>query len=267
MQPLARILADETRVYAPDLPGYGESEANGCGTDVPSLAAVLDRWMDVAGLSQAIIVANSFGCQIAARLAASYPHRVRDLVLLGPVVEPSARSLPVLMVRGLINSFIEPPSLGPIIARDLLAMGIPRAISLLQSMLTDRIEDTLPSISAPTLIVRGEKDPLVSTRWIEALARRLSAGRAAAIPDAGHALNYNAPVRVAQLVRDFIRSSRRAPAEPDCVHDAHPREGSAQRLWVADGQSAAGSRLTAAISASATSLSITRPGEPASRYF
>jgi pimeloyl-ACP methyl ester carboxylesterase len=211
MRPLAEILSGETGVYAPDLPGYGKSEAGTWGTDVSSLATALDRWMDVVGLEQAVVIANSFGCQIAARLAAAYPNRVRELVLLGPVVEPAARNLAVLAARGLMNAFTEPASLGPIIARDFLAMGPSRALALLQSMLTDRIEDTVQSIAAPTLVVRGQRDTLVSKRWARMLVGLLSFGQLVEISGAGHALNYNAPETVAALVRSSLKETRDVP--------------------------------------------------------
>jgi 2-hydroxy-6-oxonona-2,4-dienedioate hydrolase len=204
MEPLAELLATDTRVYAPDLPGFGRSEKFGGLTETQSLARALDRWMDAVGLEQAIVVANSFGCQIVAHLAAEYPRRVRELVLLGPMVEPSARSILTLAARGLANVPLEPPSLAGIILRDLWAMGIPRALALLRTMLTDRIELTLPRIRARTHVVRGERDPLASRRWVEWLASQTPFGRAVEIEGAGHALNYNASDRVAQLVRNLI---------------------------------------------------------------
>jgi 2-hydroxy-6-oxonona-2,4-dienedioate hydrolase len=208
MEPLAETLAPDTRLYAPDLPGFGKSRSKGGATDVPSLAAALDRWMDVVGLQETIVVANSFGCQISAHLAASYPKRVRKLVLLGPVVDPRACNLLKLAVYGLANVPLEPPSLGAIIARDLWAMGLPRALALLQAMLSNRIELTLPSIDVPTYIVRGERDPLVSQRWADALTSLLPFGTATVIPNAGHALNYNSADRVATLVRSIMRGSQ-----------------------------------------------------------
>jgi pimeloyl-ACP methyl ester carboxylesterase len=194
------------RVYAPDLPGFGRSQVNGQKADVPSLAASLNKWMATVGLGRAVVVANSFGCQIAAHLAASYPQRVRELVLLGPVVEPSARNLATLAARGLVNALREPPSLAAVIARDLCAMGVPRALALLNAMFRDHIEDTLPAVCAPTVIVRGERDPLVSQRWAKTLVRRLADGKLAVIPGAAHALNYNAPDQVASLVRGELQA-------------------------------------------------------------
>ena len=204
MKPLAEILAADMDVYAPDLPGFGKSEAGSWAADVPGLAAGLDRWMDALGLEQALVVGNSLGCQIAARLAGSYPHRARELVLLGPMVEPSARNLFVLAARGLVNAGLEPPSLGAVIMRDLWAIGLPRAFGVLRGMLADRIETTLPAVSVPTTIVRGERDPLVSEPWVHQLCSLLPRYRMVVIPNAGHALNYNAPEQVAALVRDLL---------------------------------------------------------------
>jgi 2-hydroxy-6-oxonona-2,4-dienedioate hydrolase len=204
MEPLAECLATDTRVFAPDLPGYGRSDKPRGTTDVASLALSLDRWMEAVDLEQAIIVANSFGCQIAARLAATYPARVSELVLLGPMVEPSARNALVLAARGLANVRFEPASLGWIIAQDLWAMGVPRALSLIYTMLTDHIEVTLPHVRARTHIVRGERDTLASRSWIRTLIDVTPIGESAEITGAGHALNYNAPGRVATLVRSLI---------------------------------------------------------------
>jgi len=214
MKPLAEILAADMDVYAPDLPGFGKSDAGRGSADVPELAAALDSWMDVVGLERALVVGNSLGCQIAARLAASHPRRASELVLLAPVVEPSARNPFVLAARGLINAGIEPPSLGAIIMQDLCAMGLARAFGLLRGMLADRIETTLPSVSVPTTIVRGERDPLVSERWVHQLCSLLPRGRTIVIPNAGHALNYNAPEQVASLVRDLLH----VPAELSVEH-------------------------------------------------
>jgi len=207
MEPMAEVLAADTRVYAPDLPGHGRSSKLSGKISVSSLAAALDRWMDTLGLEQAIIVANSFGCQIAAHLACTYPARVRELVLLGPVVEPWARNPIVLAAQGLANVPLEPPSLNGIIAEDLWAMGIPRALALLYAMLTDRIEEKLPAVQARTHILRGEHDPLVSQRWVDRLTSLVPRGTSAVISDAGHALNYNSPDRVAPLVRSLIHES------------------------------------------------------------
>ena len=56
----------------------------------------------------------------------------------------------------------------------------------------------------PTLVVRGERDPIVPQYWAEEVARILPRGRLAVVPEAGHALNYSRPHDLARLVRAYL---------------------------------------------------------------
>jgi pimeloyl-ACP methyl ester carboxylesterase len=38
------------------------------------------------------VLGNSFGCQVAVELAVRHPHRVGGLVLVGPTIDPAART-------------------------------------------------------------------------------------------------------------------------------------------------------------------------------
>src|SRR3546814_11433128 len=64
MAPPAQRLASDFRVFAPDLPGFGDSGKPAHILSVPELADALAEWMRVCGLSPAALVAHSFGCQI-----------------------------------------------------------------------------------------------------------------------------------------------------------------------------------------------------------
>lgn len=212
MVPTAARLAPHCSVYAPDLPGWGRSTKPDRALDVPQLAEALERWMAASGLERGVLVANSFGCQIAAELAARHPRRVERLVLLGPTVDPRARSLLKTAARWLLNLPLEPPSLDVIALRDLLDMGIPRLAATMRVMFADRIEDKLPRVLAPTLVVRGGRDTTVSQRWAVEATGLLPRGRLVVIPGAPHTINYNAPWRVAQLIRAFL--AERCEPEP-----------------------------------------------------
>jgi 2-hydroxy-6-oxonona-2,4-dienedioate hydrolase len=210
MVPTAERLAPHARVYAPDLPGYGESDKPARALDVPALADALAAWMRAVGLGRADLVGNSFGCQILADFAARYPARVRRLVLLGPTVDPRARSPARLAARWLLNVPREPLALDLVVARDFLDMGPRRTIGTIRQMLRDRIEAKLPLVRAPTLVVRGARDTIVPRRWAEAATRSLPRGRLATIPGAGHTVNYNAPGAVARLVLAFLAEQQEA---------------------------------------------------------
>ena len=204
MVPLVRALASDFPVYAPDLPGFGESGRPWRVLGVPELAEALHAWMRALGLPRAALVANSFGCQIVAELAARHPGAVDRLVLQGPTVDADARSLPVQVWRTLRNGRTEPPALGRISAVDYAKAGLGRAVRTTRAMMRDRIEDKLPHIKAPTLVVRGSRDPVVPRAWAERVARSLPDGRLVVVEGGTHTLNYADPDRLAAVIKTFL---------------------------------------------------------------
>lgn len=212
MIPTAERLAPHVRVLAPDLPGYGRSDKPPRALRVPELADALAAWMDALGLGRASLVGNSFGCQVVADLAARYPERVERAVLLGPTVDPRARSLVRTAARWLLNVPLEPPTLDLVVARDFLDMGPGRTLGTIGAMLEDRIETKLPLVRAPTLVVRGSLDTTVPRRWAEEAVRLLPRGRLAVIRGAPHTINYNSPRAVTRLVLAFLHERHATPS-------------------------------------------------------
>ena len=204
LEPTMRALAPHLRVYAPDLPGWGQSDHPRRALEIPELAAVLGKWLDLVGIEAPTLVANSMGCQVVVELAARMRHRAADLVLVGPTVDPGARTMPRQAGRLLLDSVREPPSLLPLIAVDYARFGPRRFLATSRHALRDRIEEKLPRVEAPTLVVRGARDALVSQRWAEEVARLLPRGQLVNLPGRAHAVNYNAPLELAALVREFV---------------------------------------------------------------
>jgi pimeloyl-ACP methyl ester carboxylesterase len=205
MTPTARQLAMTTRVAAVDLPGFGRSDDPPAPLDIPALADALVAWMDAAGLTPAVLLGNSLGCQVITEAAVRYPAHVERLVLLGPTVDARHRGLVQQVARLLLDFTREPLDSALVVARDFLDGGVGQLVWTARYGLRDRIERTLPLIQAPTLVVRGGRDPLVPQRWAETVTRLLPDGRLVVIPGVGHAVNYNSPEAVARTVRAFMR--------------------------------------------------------------
>jgi len=208
MLPTLRHLAPSCKVYAPDLPGFGRSEKPPRVLDVAALSDALARWMGAVGLGSAALVGNSLGCQIVADLAARHPELVGWIVLQGPTMDPRARSVPRQMARILLDAPREPSSLLPIQLRDYLAAGPRRAWRTFVYALEDRIEDNLPRVEMPALVVRGSRDPICPQRWAEEVAGLLPRGRLVVVPGAAHTLNFGAPTEFAGLIRGFLDEGR-----------------------------------------------------------
>ena len=204
MLPLAERVAPLRTVYAIDLPGYGLSEKPRAILSITELAGSLDEWMEREGLVNAHLVGNSFGCQILAEFAARFPRRVDRLVLQGPTIDPDARTLLRQVWRIIRNSARERPGLGRIMMADYARAGLRRIVGTIKMALQDRIENKLPYIEAPVLVVRGEHDPLAPQRWIERVCRLLPHGELVVIPGAAHTINYTAPDALMAVMKRFL---------------------------------------------------------------
>ena len=207
-----RALAPDHRVFALDLPGSGRSEGPAEGLDVPALADTLAAWLEAMRLPRATVVGSSTGSQVVAQLAARHPERVARIVLDCPTVAPQVRTTPRLLFAWLRNLRHVPLRQTARAVRRLAAMGKARTWGMLRRVLADHIEDVLPRITVPTLVLHGARDALVSSRWAGEVTRRLPAGRLHVVPGVAHGVGALAPHAFAAAVYHFVRdaSHRRA---------------------------------------------------------
>jgi 2-hydroxy-6-oxonona-2,4-dienedioate hydrolase len=213
MLPLAEELAPSFSVYAPDLPGHGRSEQLPGTADIGGLAAALGRWLDETGLERPALVANSMGCQVATELAVRLPERVGPLVLIGPTIDPARRSARHQLLAAVGDSTREPLSLLALVARDDVAAGFRTLLATARACLADRIEDRLPAIEQPTVVVRGGDDWFVGAEWAERTAALLPRGRLVTVPGEPHAVHYTRPALVAEIVRGLLAGTAGAADE------------------------------------------------------
>lgn len=215
MAPTAIRLAPRYRALAPDLPGFGRSGTPPRALTVPELADALVDWMSACGIASAALVGNSLGCQVTADAAARYPERVERLVLLGPTMDAHARTPVQQTIRLFQDMLRESPTNPWKYARDIVRTGARRGLRTFRYGLDDRIEEKLPHIRVPALVVRGERDPICPLPWAEEVARCLPLGRLVTIPGGAHALNASAPDAFVRVLRPFLAPmDARRPALP-----------------------------------------------------
>ena len=201
---LARLLCAGRPVYAPDIPGFGRSETPRRAFDVPGQAALLAAWMRVLGLDRAAFLGHSLGSQVVVELASRHPELVERLVLAAPTIDDRERSVTREILRLLRDAPREPLSLFPLVAADYLRAEPTRVLRTLRYALADRLEEKLPALGMPALVVRGGRDPVVSEPWAEKVCRLLPHGRLAVIPAAAHALQVSHPGELAALLTPFL---------------------------------------------------------------
>lgn len=197
--PALRELSRDFACRAPDLPGYGRSVKPRDALNVAGLADALLAWLD----GPALVLANSFGCQVALEAAVREPARVRALVLVGPTYDPRL-TLAQSAARLARDAVREQPSLLRGITRDYVRMGPRRLVQTALAMPRDPVLEKLRRVDAPTLVVRGERDAIVSQSWTEHMAALLPRGRLAVVPGAAHAVHWSHPAELRRLVLDFV---------------------------------------------------------------
>jgi pimeloyl-ACP methyl ester carboxylesterase len=212
--PLAHQLAPDFRVLAPDLPGFGRSEPPGRTLDIRGLADALQAWVDAAGLDAPALVANSVGCQVAVEALRRRPGRLSRAVLIGPTFDRRGRGVVVQVARLLRTGLRERPSLLAVLVRDYAACGLRRVWDTARLALSHRLEDALPAVAAPVLVVRGGHDAVVPQRWAMEVTEALPDGRLAVVPRGAHTLNYSAPAALAAAIRPFLGGPPPGPDAP-----------------------------------------------------
>jgi 2-hydroxy-6-oxonona-2,4-dienedioate hydrolase len=202
--PLGDLLARRRPVHAPDLPGYGESDQPDRHLDTRELGRELAAWLDASELRTVDLVGNSYGCQVVAETAMARPDLVHRLVFLGPTMDRRGRQLDEQLRRWRMESKTQSPDLQRILARDYAAAGLARARATLRHALEDAIEDKLPFLEAPTLVVRGTRDPIVPQRWAQEVTDLLPDAELAVLPGATHAVNHEQPLQTARVIEHFL---------------------------------------------------------------
>ncbi len=204
MIPTAAQLVSHAEVYIPDFPGFGDSDKPEETLNVPGLADALAAWLGTVLARPVALVGNSFACQIIIDMAARYPDLLTAAVLQGPTTPPKERTWLDQVVRWRQNAKFNPPETGEIASEDYKKCGYVRALKTFHYSLVDRPEDKLHRVRAPSLVVRGELDPICRPEWATQVARGLPDGELMIIPDVAHTLCYTAPVQLADASMDFL---------------------------------------------------------------
>jgi 2-hydroxy-6-oxonona-2,4-dienedioate hydrolase len=155
----------------------------------------------------AVVVANSLGCQVALAMVEQLPEpAVERLLLLGPTMDPAAPTPIRQALRLTADVPREKPALWAIAFRDYVWAGPWRCWTTLRLALADDPLARIARVNRPTLVVRGSRDPIVSSAWAQRLAAAAPAGRYEEIAGAPHAAHMAMPVQVADLITRFALS-------------------------------------------------------------
>jgi pimeloyl-ACP methyl ester carboxylesterase len=225
----AQGLQSDFQVIRFDLPGSGLSPPDPTGRyDDARAFELLEGLMAHYGLEQASLVGNSVGGRIAWAYAAETPERVDRLVLVAPdgfastgfeydeapevgaVTNIMRFVLPRFLVRmNLVQSYGDPERLEDQTVQryyDLLrAPGArPALIARMEQTILRDPRPRLPTITAPTLLVWGEKDALIPVANAQDYLGLLPDARLETFEDLGHLPQEEAAEQSLGPVKAFL---------------------------------------------------------------
>jgi pimeloyl-ACP methyl ester carboxylesterase len=224
------LLAREHRVYAPLLPGYGQSTG---------LEHLEDQWdlflhgfdvMEALGLERPFLLGESMGGWIAAEMAALRPREIGRLALAAPVGLWRDEA-PVVDMFGLMT-----PELVPYLFHDQSCPAAQRMLGI-QALFSDKddrtqeqveflitmargfrtaakflfpipehgLERRLWRITAPTLVLWGASDRFVPPLYGQVFSEKIPHARLETIEGAGHLIGLERPEPYAAAVLRWAR--------------------------------------------------------------
>lgn len=220
--PFLERLAEEARVVAPDLPGFGRSSGGERLRDVLDLTIYLQDLLDALGLARVHLLGHDLGGMAAAELAAACDRRVGALVLVAPLglwadddpvldffATPREDLLPLAWhdpASEAARAWLTPAEdeEAQQRARLDLARNLAMATRFLWPIPDRGLTRRIHRVTAPTLLVWGASDrvipPSYGTRWNQALPN----GRLAVVQKAGHHPMLEQPEAFCEAVIPFL---------------------------------------------------------------
>ncbi|WP_448627680.1 alpha/beta fold hydrolase [Geodermatophilus sp. URMC 64] len=204
LMPAVTALAGWTRAHLVELPGFSGSGEPPHPMDVPQFADALDQWLTGSGLDRVVLVGHSSGTQVVAQVAAGGAPSVRAVVLASPTMDPQFRSTRRILLAWRRNHALEPPTLDVEHTPERQRAGLRRVRHALRAHLADRLEDVVPRIAVPVLVLHGEQDLICTEAWARELSELAPDGRFRAVPGA-HSFVWTTPDAWSEPIEELSR--------------------------------------------------------------
>jgi pimeloyl-ACP methyl ester carboxylesterase len=225
---LIALLPPSLRVLSLDQRGHGGSAKPTGGYQLASFAADVEAFMDTAGVAAAVLAGSSSGGYLAQQVALDSPSRVTGLVLVGsprslhgrpPFAEEVERLTDPVQpawVRESLTWFPRFHDVPDWYIEDRVRDGLRLPAHVWRDTLTGLITALAPTemgtITAPTLIIWGDRDDLLRGEDQRQLAAAIPGSRLVVYQDTGHLVLWEQPDRVATDLTAFVEGLETTPA-------------------------------------------------------
>ena len=222
-EPQMAALSDRYRLVAWDMPGYGQSRPLPQMTWT-TLAQAAVALIDHLGVAEVDLLGHSMGGMIAQEVVASYPDRVRRLVLAGtnsafgsgefrtqflaqrlaPIeAGKTPGEIAPALIAGMVGEDPDPEATQSAIA-SMQAIPPQAYRQALECLVTFDRRAALERIAKPTLLIAGGKDKVAPPGVMQRMASTIRGSRYQEIAGAGHLLYAERPVAFTAALAQFL---------------------------------------------------------------
>jgi len=221
-QPVMPVLG-HLRVVRPDMPGSGRSMLGAARLGIGTMAEAVIEWLANNRIDTFHLVGHSMGTIVCQYIAAMMPEKVRALVLYGALTEPPDAAREGLLARAKAARDGGMAGIADQIAQNTLAPTThtenPAAVAFVRESVLRQPGDTYAAncealsgaeaaewskITAPTLLITGESDPVAPVSMARLLSEKISGAKLEVLPRCGHWTPLEKPNQSAALLRDFL---------------------------------------------------------------
>lgn len=200
--PTIRRLAPHFRCFALDFSPFDRwRERSRVG--LTRAAAFVAAWLDTLKLDRVHLLAHSMGGYSACQFAIAYPERLERLVLVAPAVLETRTLVGPHAGQLRARAWTVAPNFLPVLIGDSFRTG---PLGWLRSAAELRAATALPldRIAASTLLIWGDRDPLVPVGRGARVQRQIAGSRLLVLPGARHVPMYERPDACNGAIERFL---------------------------------------------------------------
>ena len=218
--PLAETLKKQGNlVYAPDLPGFGETKMPEKPLTLSDYAHFLDEYLKKNRIKHPILIGQSFGGRVSLKYNELYPNSVRALILSGtpgftPIPKKKLFLFIFLAKIGKLLFSIPPLNLMQDAVRKwyYYAVGAKeffRAEGAMRETFKRIVKEDLvkamEAVEIPTVLLWGEYDIIVPVSIAQRMHQVIAGSELIVIPEADHGVPFKQPEVFASYVKRFLK--------------------------------------------------------------
>ena len=215
------ILSKKYYIVAMDTIGYGDSDKPEAVLSIEDYAGIVRLLLDELKIKKAVIVGHLTGSVIGVEVTAAYPDRVDKLVLSGPIYmdEKTRQEHASMFSQWHVQAdgshiaklwqdrvkWVSNPAFIERLIVDVLKCGETSENAHI-SVGNYHMEDRLPLVRCPVLLIIGKKDPFVYPEKCKMFKKLLPNSREVLLEEGGLFVPDELPETFTKLVMSFIEN-------------------------------------------------------------